>query len=127
MGPQRSVTGLHTMDLTTELTADTAAVTELGANRLWAAGVAGGVRMMLATGQSAMSCWLSQYTQYSSMELGLVWEQQRGRNIMKSGREGRNKLNFEDNYRLNAALCCATGTQQLVLDILEGTVYTERV
>lgn len=76
MGLQVSVMGLDTMGLTTELTVEAIAVTELGTGMtgrgLWVTGVAGGVMIVLVTGQSAMLC-----TQYSNMELGLAWEKQK--------------------------------------------------
>lgn len=81
MGLQVSVTGLDTTGLSTELIVEAMAVTERGTGMngegLWVTGVAGGV-MGLLTGQSAM---LSRYTRYSNMELGLVWEKQKGRKM----------------------------------------------
>lgn len=75
LGLQVSVIGLDSMGLTTELIVEAMAVTELGTGMdgqgLWVTGVAGGVKV-LATGQAAMLCWLSRYTQYSNMEFGLA-------------------------------------------------------
>lgn len=66
MGLQASVMGLDIIGLTTEVTVEAMAVTELEKGKngrgLWVTGVAGGVRV-LDTGQSALLCWLSKYTQ----------------------------------------------------------------
>ena len=78
MGLQVSVMGLC---------AEATAVTEQGTGMtggdglLWVTGVAGGVIVMV-TGQSVMLCWLFRYTQYSGMELGLVWVREKCREMM---------------------------------------------
>lgn len=80
MGLQVSVMGLDAMGLITELMVDAATGLGTGMNGqvLRVTKVAGGV-IGLVTGQSAMLCWLSRYTQYSNMELRFAWERQRGR------------------------------------------------
>lgn len=92
MGLQVSVMGLDTMGLTTELIVEAMADTELGTcmngQGLWDSGVA----IVLVMGQSVMLCWSSRCTQYSNMELGLAWEKQKGRKMMKSRSETRNIL-----------------------------------
>lgn len=90
MGLLVSAMGLDIMGLTREHTVEATAVTELGTGMngqgLWVTGVEGGV-IVLVMGQSAMLCWLSGYTQYSNMELGLAWEKQKGRKMMMSRSE----------------------------------------
>lgn len=72
-GLQVSVMGLDATGLITELIVDAATGLGTGMNGqvLRVTGVAGGV-IGLVTGQSAMLCWLSRYTQYSNMELRLA-------------------------------------------------------
>lgn len=92
-GLQVSFMGLDTAELPTELIFKAVTVPGTGVNRqgLWVTEVAGGA-INLVTGQSAMLCWLSRYTQYSNVELWLFWEKQKGRKFTQSRGECRNKV-----------------------------------